>query len=274
MKEFWDKVVNFFSTAGWTVVTFLAVLAGGIIIIRLLVYFLRRILVKSPLDNTLANFILTFIKFMLYMILLFILANVAHIPLTPLVTALGAVALAIGLALKDSLSNLANGVVILGTKPFKEGDFVDIGSISGTVKSIKMLTTELITTDNKKITVPNSKITSECVVNYSAKPTRRIEWKFGVSYESDLKQVRQTINEVISRHPAILHMPEPTVRLSEQADSALVFLVRVWVNNPDYWPTFFDVNEQVFEAFKAAGIEVPYNQLDVHLKPEKEEDKQ
>lgn len=271
MKEFWEAVTNFVMGAGWTIVTFLAAVVIGIIVIRIIMYVLRRILLKSPMEKTLTNFILTVVRFLLYLLLLFILAGIASIPVTPLVTALGAVALAVGLALKDSLSNLANGVMLIGTKPFKEGDFVDIDGISGTVKSVKMLTTEVVTPDNKKITVPNSKITGACVVNYSTKPTRRVEWKFSVAYGTGVEDVKAVVGAELKKHPKILSVPEPMVRLSEQGESALVFTVRAWVNNPDYWDVFFDINETVLDAFIANGIEVPFNQLDVRIRKEGEQ---
>ena len=265
MKEFWENVQRFFTGAGWTIVTFFAVLVIGIIVIKLSVRLLRRLLIRNPKDRTIVNFLLTVVIFLLYMLLVFILAGIAGIPLTPLVTALGAVALAVGLALKDSMADLANGVILVGTKPFKEGDFVDIDGVSGTVKAIKMLTTELVTTDNKKITLPNSKITSACVVNYSTKPTRRVEWKFGCAYSSDIDRVKEVLLDELTSHPKVLHVPEPTARLSEHGESALVFTARAWVNNADYWDVFFDVNESVFRRFTAEKIEIPFNQLDVHL---------
>lgn len=268
MREFWDRVIAFFTGAGWQIVTFLGALVIGIIVIRIVMYFLRRILLRSPMEKTLTNFILTVVRFLLYLLLLFILAGIAKIPVTPLVTALGAVALAVGLALKDSLSNLANGVMLIGTKPFKEGDFVDIDGISGTVKSVKMLTTEVVTPDNKKITVPNSRITNACVINYSTKPTRRVDWKFSVAYGTDMALVKETIGAVLGGHDKILHVPAFMVRLSEHGESALVYVARAWVNNGDYWDVFFDVNERVLEAFAEKGIDVPFNQLDVHIKEE------
>ncbi len=266
MKEFLDGVVDFINGTGWVIVTFLATLVIGIILIRLFIRLLRRLMLKSPMDKTLVNFLLNVVRCMLYMLLVFILASVAKIPLTPLVTALGAAALAVGLALKDSMADLANGVVLVGTKPFREGDFVDIDGITGTVKAVKMLTTELVSTDNKKITLPNSKITSASVINYSTKPTRRVEWKFYASYSSDIDKVKEVILDEIRSHEKVLNIPEPMARLSEHGESSLTFVARAWTNNSDYWDVFFDINEAVFRRFGAEGIEIPFNQLDVHIK--------
>ena len=151
----WESIKRFLTGAGWKIVTALASLVIGIIAVRIVMGILRKILLKKGADNTLANFILTVTRFLLWLVLLFILAGILEIPLSPLVTALGAVALAVGLALKDSLSNLANGVMLIGMKPFKEGDFVEIDGMSGNVQSVGLLTTQLLTPDNKKVILPN-----------------------------------------------------------------------------------------------------------------------
>lgn len=273
LQSAWDAVAAFLTGAGWTIVAALAAAVIGIIAVRVILSILRKVLLKSPMDNTLANFILTVSRFALWLLLLFIIASVMEIPLTPLVTALGAVALAIGLALKDSLANLANGVMLIGIKPFKEGQYVDIDGVSGTVKSIGLLTTELVSPDNKKIILPNSKITSASIVNYSAKPTRRVDWEFSASYDCDIETVKSVIMSVINSHDKILSSPEPMVRMTKQQDSAIVFTARAWVNNADYWDVNWDIGEQVFHRFKEEGISIPYPQLDVHLDKDKEEDK-
>lgn len=266
LEQIWAQIVAYITTSGWNIVKFLAVFAAGIIIIRLAITLLRRALIKSPLSKTLANFVLQVARLLLYLLLFFTLVQILGLSMAPLVTALGSVALAIGLALKDSLSNLANGVVLMGTKPFAEGDYVKIGDVEGTVKSIHMMTTELVTADNKKVTVPNAAITSTSVIDYSAKPTRRLEWKFCVSYDSDIDTVKRIILDELNAHELVLKIPAPMARLTEQGDSSLVFVSRAWVNNSDYWDVNFDINERVFKAFNREGIEIPYNQLDVHIR--------
>ena len=174
-------------------------------------------------------------------------------------------ALAVGLALKDSLSNLANGVMLIEMKPFKEGDFVEIDGMSGNVQSVGLLTTQLLTPDNKKVILPNSKITSASIVNYNVRPTRRVDWEFTVSYDSDVDEVKRVLQSVLNEHPKILSEPDTTVRLHRHDESALAFVVRAWVNTPDYWDVFWDVNENALKALKDAGIEIPYPQMDVHI---------
>ena len=261
----WEQIVTFFTGAGWIVVEALAALVIGIIVIRIVHALLRKILLKRTMDNTIANFVLTVVRFALWLLLFFIIASIIKIPLTPLVTALGSIALAVGLALKDSLTNLANGVLLIAQKPFAEGQYVDIDGVEGTVKSIELLTTELISPDNKKIVVPNSKITSACITNFSAKPTRRIDWEFSASYDSDVEKVKSVLSGVLSSHEKILSDPAPMVRLKSQGASEIVFVARAWVNNGDYWDVTWDINERAFAALNEAGIEIPYPQLDVHV---------
>lgn len=259
------SIVNFFETSGWTAVTFLSTLTIGILLIRIFSVLIKKALLSSGLENTLSGFISAILQFVFWLLLLFILAGIAKIPTTPLITALGAIGLALSLAIKDSLSNLANGVVLMGTKPFKAGDFVDIDGITGTVKAIKMMQTELITPDNKKVLVPNGKITSASIINYSAKPSRRIAWDICVAYGSDINLVKQTALAVILAHPKTLSVPTPSVPLVEKADSSLNFSARAWVLTEDYWDTFYTINEQLLTALTQKGITIPFKQLDVTI---------
>lgn len=261
-----NAIVNFFETSGWTVVTLLGALAIGILLIRIFTVLIKKALLGGGLENTLSGFITAIIQFVMWLLLLFVLAAIAKIPTTPLITALGAVGLALSLAIKDSLSNLANGVVLMGTKPFKAGDFVDIDGVTGTVKAIKMMQTELITPDNKKVLVPNGKITSASIINYSAKLNRRISWDVCVAYGSDMDLVRETVMKVLISHPKTLAIPAPNVPLVEKGDSSLNFSARAWVLTDDYWQTFWDINEQLVTALTAKGIQIPFKQLDVNIK--------
>ncbi len=266
MNKFLQEVENFFATSGWKIVIFMAVLVFGIIIVRFICKILRKIMLKSSLSKTLCGFLLTILKFILYIILIFILADIAGISMTPLITAFGAAALAIGLALQDSLSNLANGVLIMGTKPFKIGDYVEVDGIGGTVKAIRMITVELLTPDNKKVTIPNSKVTAGNIVNYSARPTRRVDFTFDVSYDSDIEKVKAVLAQEAAKHEKIMQEPAPVVKLNKMEASSLQFILRAWVNGSDYWDVYWDMNERVFNALKQNGIEIPYNQLDVHIR--------
>ncbi len=268
--EIWNSVVDFFENNGWSIVIFLAVLVAGVIIVRALCYGLNRILLKSRVEKTLVGFIVAVLRFVLYLVLVFVLAGIMHIDMTPLASALSAALVAIGLALQNSLSNIANGVIIISTHPFKEGDYVDIGGTAGTVSSIGMFVTMLVTPDNKKVMLTNSKVMDNYIINYSDRPTRRVDMVISVDYSSDVEEVKRVLRKVTDAHPLVLDEPEPNVRLHEMGKSSLDFIVRVWVNNDDYWSVYWDLNEQIFAALKAANIEVPFDQIDVNIKNNKD----
>lgn len=262
----WDSIIVFFEANGWRWVTFMAVLVAGVILVRALCYALRKILSKGKLERTITGFIVTVVRFVLYLVLVFILAGVAGIDLSPLSAAVSAALVAIGLALQNSLSNLANGVILISTKPFIEGDYVEIGGTGGTVKNVGMFMTELITPDSKKIVMSNSAVMEATIVNFSERATRRVDFNITVDYDSDVEHVKSVIKGVADKHPKVLADPEPVIRLHGFKDNGLNFIARVWVNNADYWGVYWDINEQVFAAFKENGIRIPVTRLDVRMK--------
>ena len=256
-EELWESVVDFLSQTGWRVFELLAVLVIGVVVIKVILRLLKAAFLKSPVDNSVSGFILSVLRLLLYVVLAFIVANMMNIPLTSFVAIVSAVGLAVGLALQDSLANLANGVVIIGTKPFQEGDLVEIGSVTGRVRAIRMLTVELVTTDNRKVVLPNSEVTAGTVINHSARPTRRAEWIFSVSCDADLDQVKAAIRRCLKAHPKVLSEPEPFVGLQEQAVNCLKFLAQAWVNNADRDEVYYEVAEAVIKAFREEGIAIP-----------------
>lgn len=266
LRDIWEVIKTYVPTVGLTVLEIVAALMLGIAIIRVIMRLVRSFLLRSRLENSIASFLLSILNALLYVILLAVIMSLLNIPLTTFAVVLSAAGLAISLALQNSLSNLANGFVLISTKPFKEGDYVEIGGVEGTVKSIKMMNTKIMTVDNKVITVPNSTITGSNVVNYSAQETRRVDMTFGVSYASDVEEVKRIILGVIADNPAIMTTPEPFVRLQEQAASSLNFRVKVWTASSDYWNVYYYLNEEVLKAFRREGVEIPFNQLDVNIR--------
>lgn len=269
MEEIWNYFVGFLEDGfGQYLIRAITLLFIGIVVIKIVKALLKKVLLRSPLENSLVTFFMSILTFVMYVVLFMLIASTLQIPMTSFVVITTALSLAVSLALQGSLSNMANGVVILSTKPFKEGDFVEIDGVSGTVKAIRMLNTKLLTPDNKTISIPNSTIISSKVINYSASSIRRVDMTFGVAYGVDVEEIKSIIMGVIVRQPEILHTPEPFVRLGEQAASSLNFYTRVWVASADYWTVYFNLNEQVLKAFNENKIEVPFNQLDVHIKNE------
>ena len=185
---------------------------------------------------------------------------------TSFVAIIGAAGLAIGLALQGSLSNFAAGVLMIIFRPIKLGDYVDVAGVSGSVKEIQIFATTLLTPDHKMVIVPNSSIMGGNIVNYSAQPTRRLDFEFGVAYDADLKQCREIFQAILDAEPRILSEPTPLVAVKELADSAVIFAVRPWVDSGDYWGVYFDITEKVKVELDRASVGIPFPQMDVHLR--------
>ena len=195
-------------------------------------------------------------------------ADALGINASSLLALVGVLGLAVSLSVKDSLSNLAGGLTILGTRPFKVGDYVEIGSNSGTIQEIGLVYTSLTTVDNRRILVPNSVVVDAEVTNYTAEPLRRVDLKVTASYDAPVERVKQTIQEVVNAHDLVLSDPPPFARLSEYGDSALEYVVRAWCANADYWTVYHDLLEQIKVAFDREGISIPYPHMEVKLRRE------
>ncbi|MBQ4105114.1 MAG: mechanosensitive ion channel family protein [Clostridia bacterium] len=219
----------------------------------------------DKLDDSLRSFLRSFSTIALYAVLVITVAMILGVPATSFITILASCGVAIGLALQGALSNFAGGLMILFFKPFKVGDYIEASGESGTVVEISVVYTEILTPDNKRITIPNGTLTNSVIENYSAEDLRRVDLKFTTAYSCDIGKVKEVLREVVSNHPLALKNPEPFVRLSEHSDSALTYTVRVWCKSEDYWDLHFDLMENVKEAFDKNGVEIPYPQMDVHV---------
>ena len=183
--------------------------------------------------------------------------------LAALVVSLGA---CIGLALNGALSNLAGGILIIVTRPFRVDDFIEAQGYSGTVEDIHVTTTKIRTPDNKVVYIPNGPLSSDTIVNYSVKDTRRVDFTFSIGYGDDFEKAKRIVMDICTSHALVLKDPEPMVRMSSHADSSIKLTARAWVKSADYWTVNFDILEAVKAAFDKEGIEIPFNQLDVHVK--------
>jgi small conductance mechanosensitive channel len=236
----------------------LAVLIIGLLIIKVFVNTTKKVLSKREVDITLQKFLLNLLNWVLKILLFITVVAKLGIETTSFAAILASAGLAIGLALQGSLANFAGGILIIIFKPIKIGDFIEAQGVSGSVKEIEIFTTKLNTTDNKEIIIPNGALSNGNIVNYSTEATRRVDFTFGVGYDSDIKKTKEVISRVINSHPLVLKEPAPAVNLSELADSSINFFTRGWVKKEDYWTVKFDVLEQIKEALDAAGIEIPY----------------
>lgn len=243
----------------------LVLLAVCLIVIKILLKIFDRMLLRTRIDRSLHTFLKAIVKVILLFIAVLIVAESLDIPITSLIAILSVVGLAVSLAIQNSLSNVAGGIQLLTSKPFKVGDYVEAGGIAGTVADVGIFYTKINTGDNKLIQVPNSQIAGEQIINYTAEPERRVDLKFTASYDAPVETVKQAITQVMGCHPLTLATPEPFVRVSNYGDSSIEYTMRVWCATGDYWTVYFDMMEQVKAAFDEAGVEMTYPHLNVHM---------
>lgn len=263
--EFFQNMLNAIINGIPTIILAIVVLIIGIIITKLVLKLLSKGLDRTRLDLTVNNFVKQCCKIVLYVLLITIVLSVLGIPATSIITVIGTAGVAIGLALQSSLSNVAGGIMLLINKPFKIGDYILVGGVSGTVKQITILYTRLDSDSNQAIFIPNGQVSGAVVTNNNTNGTRRVDMTFSISYEDDYEKARQVILQVLSRNEKILKDPAPTVRMLEHAASSINIVVRPWCKAADYWEVFFSTTEEIRAAFIAAGISIPFDQLDVHV---------
>ncbi|WP_432455386.1 small-conductance mechanosensitive channel MscS [Agarivorans sp. QJM3NY_29] len=241
------------------------ILIVGMLVARILAASVEKLMNARKLDNTISHFVGSMVKYTIIAFVIIAALSRIGIQTASFVAIIGAAGLAVGLALQGSLSNFAAGVLIIGFRPFKAGDFVEIAGTAGSVASVQIFTTVLKTPDNKQIVVPNSAVLGGNIVNYSTHPTRRVDLVIGVSYAADLAKTKAVLRAVCEADSRVLKDPDITVAVLELADSSVNFVVRPWVNSADYWGAYFDLTENIKLALDEAGIEIPFPQMDVHL---------
>ena len=265
MEQIVAKLQEWIALYGLKLVAAILILIIGRYAAKGIRVLIRRALQKAKVDDTLVSFVssLCYVGIMAFVIIAAL--GQIGVQTASFVAVLAAAGLAVGLALQGSLSNFAAGVLMILFKPFKVGDFIEGGGVTGVVEEIGIFTTELKSPDNKKIIVPNAKMTSDNIVNYTAKDVRRVDIVAGVSYGDDIDKVRKVLEEVLAKDDRILNDPAPTIGVLELADSSVNFAVRPWVKTTDYWDVFFATQENIKKQFDAAGISIPFPQQDVHL---------
>jgi small conductance mechanosensitive channel len=219
----------------------------------------------EKVDEGAKSFLLTCVSVVLRVLLVLTVAANLGVPMTNVAAIVASCGLAVGLALQGSLSNFAGGVMLLLFHPFRIGDYIEANGKEGTVKSISLMSTMLTTGDNRDIIVPNGTMIGSIITNYSTEATRRVDLDFAVAYGTDEEKVKKVLLLMAEKHELALKDPAPFARLTKQADSALIFTLRVWCKKEDYWTVRLDLLEQVNAAFQKVDIVVPFNQLDVHL---------
>ena len=222
-------------------------------------------LTKAGNDPIIVNFLKNLVYYVILVVVIITALGQLGIQSTSLFAVMGAAGLAIGLALKDSLSNFASGVMLVMFRPFKLGDIVEVSGVTGKVQEIRIFSTIIKTPDNKEIIVPNGLITSDVITNLTSQGNRRIDLTIGVSYDDDIKKAKEIIEATVSAHPLVLKDPGLSVFLIELADSSINFAVRPWVKAGDYWTVYGDVLEQLKYDLEAGGCSFPYPQQDVYM---------
>lgn len=213
-----------------------------------------------------SGFVFKLLKVLIWIFAILFILAVWGIDLTPVVAGLGVTGVVLGFALQESISSIFSGMMLAINQPFELGDYVDIGSTSGTVRAMDIMSVTLTTPDNRKITMSNKIVWSQVITNYSSMDKRRLDMNAGVAYGTDLNKAKQVIKDVIDSYPEVLKDPAPVIEVSELADSEITFIVRPWVAPSDYWPVKWRFQKDICEALERAGIEIPYNKLDVYVK--------
>jgi small conductance mechanosensitive channel len=250
---------------GVNIISAVLILFIGNIIFKAVANSVSKVLEKKYMDKAVVEFVHGLVRYLLFVIVLIAALGRVGVQTASVVAVIGAAGLAVGLALQGSLSNFAAGVLIVAFRPFKSGDYVEIGGVAGSVEAIQIFQTVLKTPDNKMVVVPNSGVIGSPITNYSRHETRRVDLVIGVSYSADLKQTKQVIRDVLEKDTRILKDPDIQIGVLALADSSVNFVVRPWCKTADYWDVYFDSTQAIKEALDEAGIEIPFPQMDVHL---------
>lgn len=269
MEQLASNLQTYITMYGLKALAAIAIFFIGRFAISVLREVIRKVLRQSRMDETLVSFITSVSHVAMMAFLIITVLGQLGVQTASFIAILGAAGLAIGLALQGSLSNFAAGVLLVIFKPIKVGDYIEAAGTAGEVEEIGIFTTGLKTPDNRSVIVPNSKITSDNIINYSAKDHRRIDIVATVSYDDNLDKVRTVLENIVSADQRILRDPAPSIGVLELADFCVKFAVRPWVRTGDYWAVFFSLQEQIKKGFDAEGITIPFPRQDIHLhKPE------
>jgi small conductance mechanosensitive channel len=267
VSKYTDLIMSFISAYSLKIIAAIAIFIIGKWLAHKITAISKKMLTKAKVDTTLVEFSESIIYFVLLLVVILTALNAIGVNTTSFLAVFGAASLAVGLALKDSLSNIGAAVIIIIFRPFKVGDVIDAGGApTGTVTDINLFSTVIEAVDKSITIVPNSSIIGGNITNYSNREIRRVDHVFGIGYGDDLKLAKETLMEIIKSDERVLADPEPLVAVSELAESSVNFTFRAWVKVDDYWNVYFDMVEKVKLTFDEKGISIPYPQLDVHTK--------
>ncbi len=260
-----SSVLTFLGNTALNLLFVVLILVVGWLLTKYVIKYLKVVFEKSNTDLAVASFLLSVSRVLMYVITI-IIALGQVINLTAAVAALGAAGLTASFALQGSLGNFVSGMQVIFSKPFGVGDFLSVESFSGEVTKITVLNTTLVTPDNKEVIIPNSKMTTDIVVNFTAQDKRRLDLTYSVSYSIDTDIPIKIITDLVNADERFLNEPAPIIAVGEHQDSSVQIVARIWVKSEDYWDTYFYMQSKVKKEFDAKGVEIPFPQLDVHNK--------
>lgn len=269
-EEIGNTIVNFFTKSMWSIIGFFVTLVLGAILVKVVLYVLKKILRKRGIDETAVRFVAAIVRLLLIIVIVLILLWIIGIPITGLTTAFSAAVLAIGVALKEFLANVASGIILVASGKYKTGDFVQVNGSEGMVEDINFLFTTLRTPARTQITLPNSMMVNNAVTNFGAYSTRRVGIIFSVAYESDTDLVRKTMVDVMKSCGLVYSDPAPSCRLKNLGESSIDFWCTCFCDNSDYWDVYYYVMDHGFDECKRVGIQFPFKQIELTQKKEKE----
>jgi len=265
MENILGRLMEWGALYGTKVIGAIVILVVGRLLTTFFANLVERVMEKSKADHTLTGFVRNLARISLLVFTVIAALGALGVETTSLIAVIGAAGLAVGFALQSSLSNIASGIMLVVFQPFKVGNYIKAGGTSGVVEQIRIFSTILRTFDNCKVVVPNSRITTDNIINYSAKETRRIDLEFGIGYHDDLKLTRSILEGIAKADKRILKDPAPEIGVLELGESSVNFFVRPWVKAGDYWSVKCDLLEKVKLTFDDEGISIPFPQRDVHL---------
>ncbi|MCO6564444.1 MAG: mechanosensitive ion channel family protein [Apibacter sp.] len=270
IEKLLNKLIDLAYELGIKIVTCLVVYYLGWFLIKWIEKLFHKFLERRKIDPSVKSFLGSLCNITLNILLVMSIIGILGIQTTSFAALIASAGLAVGMAMKDNLGNFAGGVMILFNKPIKIGDHILAQNQEGVVQSIGILYTVLTTSDNKTIYIPNGPLSTGSILNFSTQPQRRIDITIGVDYGTSLQEVKDILEEIISSNPSILKSPEPFIGLLKLNDSSIDFVVRVWAESADYWPVYFFLNENIYEKFTHAKINIPFPQLTVHMADDNE----
>lgn len=264
-SKYTDMAMNYVSEYGFKIIAALIIFIVGKMVVKRVTALSKTLMIKAKVDETLVEFLESIIYFVLLIVVIMAALNTMGINTTSFLAVFGAASLAIGLALKDSLSNIGAAVLIIIFRPFKVGDVIEAAGTTGTVKDVNLFSTIVEPVDKRIVVVPNSSIIGGNITNFSQRKERRVEHVFGIGYGDDLKLAKETLMQIIKDDERVLDEPAPLVAVGELGESSVNFTFRAWVKTDDYWDVHFDMLEKVKLAFDEKGISIPYPQMDIHM---------